>query len=67
MDLNEECFQELGEWMDELLAKLPGLTQKARREMEKSGEEPITTTVGLFSFRSPAPRATRSRSLDDEL
>jgi hypothetical protein len=67
MDPNEERFQELGEWMDELLAKLQGLEQKAGREVEKSGEEPITTRVGLFSFRSPAPPATRSRSLDDEL
>lgn len=64
LDLNRECFRELSDWLDELLARLPGLQQKARRQMEESGEKPIATTVGLASFRSP-PRSDPPSSNDD--
>jgi hypothetical protein len=53
LTLNEECFAELSEWLDDVLAKLPGLQAKAQEQMEDSGETPIPATVGLFSFRSP--------------
>lgn len=38
---------------DEILHSLPGLEAEAAERMEKSGEEPIPTTVGLMVFRSP--------------
>jgi hypothetical protein len=53
LELNEECFRELGEWLDDLLGRLPGLQEKARRQMKESGEAPIDATVGLSSFRVP--------------
>jgi hypothetical protein len=63
IELNEECFQELGGWLDDLLARLPALQEKAREQMKESGERPIDATVGLTSFRVPpdSPGA-RSRS-----
>jgi len=65
LELNRECFNELGEWLDELLARLPGLEEKARRQMQESGETPIPTTVGLFSFRSPSePKPKNSRAIE---
>lgn len=53
LTLNKECFGELSQWLDEILAKLPGLQGKAEEQLKDSGEEPIAATVGLFSFRSP--------------
>jgi hypothetical protein len=54
IELNRECFTELSGWLDEILDRLPALEEKARRQIEASGEEPIRTTVGLASFRSPS-------------
>lgn len=65
LELNRECFKELSGWLDDLLARVPELQQKARRQMEESGEEPIATTVGLASFRSPQPAPEESVSADD--
>jgi hypothetical protein len=61
LELNEECFQELGGWLDEVLSRLPALQEKARKQMKESGEEPIDATVGLASFRVP-PHSPGARS-----
>jgi hypothetical protein len=53
-ELDAEAFRELSSWLDDILARLPALRREARQRMEESGEEPIPTTVGLFSFRSPS-------------
>lgn len=66
LELNHECFRELSGWLDDLLARLPELQQRARQEMEESGEEPIPTTVGLASFRSPPPSDPASETTDDD-
>ena len=65
LELNHECFKELSGWLDDLLARVPELQRKARRQMEESGEEPIATTVGLASFRSPPTAPEESVSADD--
>lgn len=65
LELNRECFQELSGWLDDLLARMPELQQKARRQMEESGEEPIATTVGLASFRSAPTPPEESVSVED--
>lgn len=66
LELNRECVRELSELLDDLLARLPDLQRKARRQMEESGEKPIATTVGLASFRSPArPHPDAGTSGDD--
>ncbi len=61
LELNRECFRELGGWLDEILARLPALQEKARRQMKKSGEKPIDATVGLASFQVP-PHSPGARS-----
>jgi hypothetical protein len=53
-EFDAEAFRQLSSWLDEVLARLPALRREAKRRMEKSGEDPIPTTVGLFSFRSPS-------------
>lgn len=53
-EFDAEAFRKLSSWLDEVLARLPALRREAKRRMEESGEEPIPTTVGLFSFRSPS-------------
>lgn len=53
-EFDAEAFRELSGWLDEVLARLPALRREAKQRMEESGEEPIPTTVGLFSFRSPS-------------
>jgi DNA-binding transcriptional ArsR family regulator len=66
LELNKECFNELSIWLDEILAKLPGLEEKAKAQMEVSGEEPFLATAALLSFRSPPgtrPRNPRDRGL----
>jgi hypothetical protein len=64
LELNAECFGELGALLDELLAKLPGLEEKAKAQMEASGEEPLLATAALLSFRSPP--GTRPRNPRDD-
>jgi hypothetical protein len=53
-EFDAEAFRQLSGWLDEVLARLPALRREAKQRMEESGEEPIPTTVGLFSFRSPS-------------
>jgi hypothetical protein len=53
-EFDAEAFRELSGWLDEVLARLPALRREAKQRMEESGEDPIPTTVGLFSFRSPS-------------
>ena len=61
-EFDAEAFRQLTDWLDDVLVRLPALRQEARERMEKSGEEPIPTTVGLFSFRSPSvPEASADR------
>jgi DNA-binding transcriptional ArsR family regulator len=57
-EFDAEAFRQLSSWLDEVLARLPALRREAKRRMEESGEEPIPTTVGLFSFRSPSVPAS---------
>ncbi len=54
LELDGQAFRELSSQLDEVLARLPALRSEAGRRMAESGEEPIPTTVGLFSFRSPS-------------
>lgn len=66
-EFDAEAFRELSGWLDDVLARLPALRQEARRRMERSGEDPIPTTVGLFSFRSPSvPSHPHPGAVDDE-
>jgi hypothetical protein len=53
-EFDAEAFRRLSGWLDDVLARLPELRREARQRMEESGEEPIPTTIGLFSFRSPS-------------
>ena len=52
--LDPVAFQELSGWLDEVLARLPRLRAEAKARLDQTGEEPIPTTIGLFSFRSPS-------------
>jgi DNA-binding transcriptional ArsR family regulator len=61
LELNRECFRELSGWLDDILARLPALQEKARTQMERSGEKAIAATVGLASFRVP-PHSPGARS-----
>lgn len=54
LELDLQAFRELSSQLDEVLARLPTLRSESSRRMSKSGEQPIPTTVGLFSFRSPS-------------
>lgn len=54
LELDLQAFRELSSQLDEVLARLPTLRSESSRRMAESGEEPIPTTVGLFSFRSPS-------------
>jgi DNA-binding transcriptional ArsR family regulator len=53
--LDRQAWTELSERLDEVLEWLPELEAESTRRMAESGEEPIPTTVGLASFRSPKP------------
>lgn len=54
LELDAQAFRELSGQLDEVLAGLPALRAESSRRMADSGEEPIPTTIGLFSFRSPS-------------
>ncbi len=43
------------ERLDAVFEWLPELKARAKERMEKSGETPIHTTVGMFGFESPPP------------
>lgn len=53
LTLDRQAWEELGARLDEVLDSLPELEAEANRRMAESGEEPIPTTIGLASFRSP--------------
>lgn len=53
--LDRQAWDELGSKLDEILDWLPELEAESTRRMAESEEEPIPTTVGLTSFRSPKP------------
>jgi DNA-binding transcriptional ArsR family regulator len=55
ISLDRQAWTELSERLDEVLHWLPELEAESSRRMAESGEEPIPTTVGLASFRSPKP------------
>jgi hypothetical protein len=61
LELDRAAFQELSEWLDEILARLPALQEKAQKRMAESGEDPIHATAGLASFRVP-PHSPGARS-----
>jgi hypothetical protein len=65
LELDAEAFRELSARLDGILARLPALRADSSARMADSGEEPIPTTVGLFSFRSPSG-ADPSRDPTDE-
>jgi hypothetical protein len=54
LTLDSQAFAELGELLDDVLARLPELEKAAKRRLVESGGEPIETTAALASFRSPA-------------
>jgi DNA-binding transcriptional ArsR family regulator len=51
--LDREAFVRLTDRLDEVLASLPLLAAESAERLERSGEAPIPTTVGLAAFRSP--------------
>lgn len=51
--LDRQAWTELSNRLDEVLEWLPELEHESARRMAETGEEPIPTTVGLTSFRSP--------------
>lgn len=53
-------WNEVVEKLDAILYSLPKLEAEAGERLERSGEEPIPTTVGLACFRSP-PTSPRDR------
>jgi hypothetical protein len=59
-ELDLQGFRELSSLLDDVLARLPTLRAESSRRMAESGEEPIPTTVGLFSFRSPSGASSSS-------
>jgi DNA-binding transcriptional ArsR family regulator len=60
--LDRRAFAELSGWLDEVLARLPRLRADAKARLDDSGEEPIPTTIGLFSFRSPSIPTSDTRA-----
>jgi hypothetical protein len=60
--LDARAFEELSSWLDEVLARLPRLRADARARLDESGGEPIPTTIGLFSFRSPSIPTSDTRA-----
>lgn len=59
--LDRQAWTELAERLDEVLKWLPQLEMESTERMTESGEEPIPTTVGLISFRSPKPSEIKKR------
>jgi hypothetical protein len=53
-ELDREAFRQLSVLLDDVIARMPALRAESKERMADSGEEPIPTTVGLFSFRSPS-------------
>ncbi len=53
VNLDRVAWVELGERLDRFLFSVPDLAVESFRRMTKSGEDPIPTTIGLASFRSP--------------
>lgn len=51
--LDRLAWTEVMDRLDELLDWIPELEKEAGLRIEKTGEEPIPTTVGLAGFRSP--------------
>ncbi len=53
--LDRQAWTQLSNRLDEVLDWLPELEHESARRMAETNEEPIPTTVGLASFRSPKP------------
>jgi hypothetical protein len=65
--LDRAAWTELVDRLDRILYSVPDLAAESVRRMAETREDPIPTTIGLASFRSPATAiAPRSQS-DSEL